>query len=278
MMLDLLIEPFQFSFMFRALIICICVGTICPFLGAHVINRQMGFMGDALAHSVMPGIVGSYILGISPFLGAIPMAIGVALLVGYLVRTTRISNDTSIGIMFTGLFAFGLIMISLIGGTKVNLEDLLLGQVTSASVSDLYVTLFLTVTVLLVMCVLYKQMIFTGFDFEGATVVGLRADLIDYLLLAILSVVIVVTLQAVGIILVVGMLITPAAAASLMADRFWKLVVVGITFGIFSAIGGLYASYYFDLPSGPSIAMISTIIFCGAFAKRQIQQNFSVTI
>ena len=278
MMLDLLVEPFQFSFMFRALIICICVGTICPFLGAHVINRQMGFMGDALAHSVMPGIVGSYIVGISPFLGAIPMAIGVALLVGYLVRTTRISNDTSIGIMFTGLFAFGLIMISFIGGTKVNLEDLLLGQVTSASVSDLYVTLFLTVSVLLVMCVLYKQMIFTGFDFEGATVVGLRADVIDYLLLAVLSVVIVVTLQAVGIILVVGMLITPAAAASLITDRFWKLVVVGIAFGIISAIGGLYASYYFDLPSGPSIALISTMIFCGAFAKRQIQLKLSVAI
>lgn len=278
MMLDLLVEPFQFSFMLRALIICICVGTICPFLGAHVINRQMGFMGDALAHSVMPGIVGSYILGISPFLGAIPMAIGVALLVGYLVRTTRISNDTSIGIMFTGLFAFGLIMISFIGGTTVNLEDLLLGQVTSASVSDLYITLFLTVSVLLVMCILYKQMIFTGFDFEGATVVGLRADVIDYLLLAILSVVIVVTLQAVGIILVVGMLITPAAAASLTTDRFWKLVVVGIAFGIISAIGGLYASYYFDLPSGPSIALISTMIFCGAFAKRQIQLKLSVAI
>ena len=160
----------------------------------------------------------------------------------------------------------------------MNLEDLLLGQVTSASVSDLNVTLFLTASVLLVMCVLYKQMIFTGFDFDGATVVGLRADVIDYLLLAILSVVIVVTLQAVGIILVVGMLITPAAAASLTTDRFSKLVVVGIAFGIISAIGGLYASYYFDLPSGPSIALISTMIFCGAFAKRQIQLKLSVAI
>ena len=271
MFIDFILDPFQFSFMVRALIICICVGIICPFLGAHVINRQMGFMGDALAHSVMPGMVASYIIGISPFFGAIPMGIVVALLIGFLVRKTKISNDTSIGIMFTGLFAIGLIMISLMGGLTVNLEDLLLGQVTSTSVSDLYTTLLLTTFVLAVMCLLYKQMIFTGFDYEGATVIGLKAGIIDYILLGLLSIVIVVTLQAVGIILVVGMLITPAAAASLITNRFWKLVIVGIIFGVISAIGGLYASYYLDLPSGPSIAMISTIIFCGSFAKKQLR-------
>ena len=271
MLIDFILDPFQFSFMVRALIICICVGIICPFLGAHVINRQMGFMGDALAHSVMPGMVVSYIIGISPFFWAIPKGIVVALLIGFLVRKTKISNDTSIGIMFTGLFAIGLIMISLMGGLTVNLEDLLLGQVTSTSVSDLYTTLFLTTFVLAVMCLLYKQMIFTGFDYEGATVIGLKAGIIDYILLGLLSIVIVVTLQAVGIILVVGMLITPAAAASLITNRFWKLVIVGIIFGVISAIGGLYASYYLDLPSGPSIAMISTIIFCGSFAKKQLR-------
>ena len=271
MLIDFILDPFQFSFMVRALIICICVGIICPFLGAHVINRQMGFMGDALAHSVMPGMVVSYIIGISPFFGAIPMGIVVALLIGFLVRKTKISNDTSIGIMFTGLFAIGLIMISLMGGLTVNLEDLLLGQVTSTSVSDLYTTLFLTTFVLVVMCLLYKQMIFTGFDYEGATVIGLKAGIIDYILLGLLSIVIVVTLQAVGIILVVGMLITPAAAASLITNRFWKLVIVGIIFGVISAIGGLYASYYLDLPSGPSIAMISTIIFCGSLTKKQLR-------
>ena len=271
MLIDFILDPFQFSFMVRALIICICVGSICPFLGAHVINRQMGFMGDALAHSVMPGMVASYIIGISPFFGAIPMGIVVALLIGFLVRKTKISNDTSIGIMFTGLFAIGLIMISLMGGLTVNLEDLLLGQVTSTSVSDLYTTLLLTTFVLAVMCLLYKQMIFTGFDYEGATVIGLKAGIIDYILLGLLSIVIVVTLQAVGIILVVGMLITPAAAASLITNRFWKLVIVGIIFGVISAIGGLYASYYLDLPSGPSIALISTIIFCGSLTKKQLR-------
>ncbi len=271
MLIDFILDPFQFSFMVRALIICICVGIICPFLGAHVINRQMGFMGDALAHSVMPGMVVSYIIGISPFFGAIPMGIVVALLIGFLVRKTKISNDTSIGIMFTGLFAIGLIMISLMGGLTVNLEDLLLGQVTSTSVSDLYTTLLLTTFVLAVMCLLYKQMIFTGFDYEGATVIGLKAGIIDYILLGLLSIVIVVTLQAVGIILVVGMLITPAAAASLITNRFWKLVIVGIIFGVISAIGGLYASYYLDLPSGPSIALISTIIFCGSLTKKQLR-------
>jgi ABC-type Mn2+/Zn2+ transport system permease subunit len=265
MWFDLIIEPFQYKFMVRALIVCISIGVVCPFLGAHVITREMSFMGDALAHAVLPGMVVAYAVGLSPLIGAIPMGIIVALTIGYLVKKSNISNDTSIGILFTGLFALGLVLLSLLGGTRINVEDLLLGQVMSTSNTDVFVTICLTVVTLILMILLYKQMVFIGFDFEGATVAGLPAAKINYLLLALLSIVIVVTLQVVGIILVVGMLITPAAASSIIVRRFSTVIFVGILFGVSSAVIGLYLSYHLNLPSGPSIALTSTIIFVLAF-------------
>jgi ABC-type Mn2+/Zn2+ transport system permease subunit len=268
MWLDPIFEPFQYQFMVRALIVCISVGVICPFLGAHVINREMGFMGDALSHAVLPGIVAAYAIGLSPLIGAIPMGIIVALLIGFLVKKSNISHDTSIGILFTGLFALGLILLSVLGGAGINLEHILLGQVLSTSNIDVYVTLGLSLLTLALMILLHKQMVFVGFDYQGAVVAGLPAARINYLLLVLLSIVIVVTLQVVGIILVVAMLITPAAASSLIAKRFSRAIVLGVLFGVIAAVVGLYLSYYFNLPSGPSIALTSTAIFALAFLKR----------
>ena len=258
---DLLLEPLQYSFIVRALIVSVLVGVMCPFLGAFVINREMGFMGDALAHSVLPGMVIAYGAGVSPFLGAIPNAILVALGIGYIVRKTRLSNDTSIGIVFSALFSIGLITLALLGGTSVDIEDILLGQVLSTSISDVYVTVSLTGVLLVVMGLLYKPMVFVGFDFEGSTVAGIPSAKLDYLLLVLLSVVVVMSLQVVGIVLVIGMLITPAAAAGMIAKRFPKVIILGIVFGVISAVTGLYISYYFNLPSGPAIALVSTGIF-----------------
>jgi len=259
--LDFLLEPLQYSFIVRALIVSVLVGVICPFLGAFVINREMGFMGDALAHSVLPGMVIAYGAGVSPFLGAIPNAILVALGIGYIVKKTRVSNDTSIGIVFSALFSIGLITLALLDGTSVDVEDILLGQVLSTSVSDVYVTIALTGGLLIIMGLLYKPMVFVGFDFDGSTVAGIPSAKLDYLLLVLLSVVVVISLQVVGIVLVIGMLITPAAAAGMIAKRFPKVIILGIVFGVISAVTGLYISYYFNLPSGPAIALVSTGIF-----------------
>ena len=268
MALETIFEPFQYQFMLRALIVCISVGVICPVLGAHVINREMGFMGDALSHAVLPGIVAAYVIGLNPLAGAIPMGIVVALLIGFIVKKANVSNDTSIGILFTGLFALGLILLSVIGGTGINLEHILLGQVLSTSSTDVFVTLVLSVFTLVLMILFHKKMVFVGFDYQGAVVVGLPAAKINYLLLVLLSIVIVVTLQVVGIILVVAMLITPAAASSLITKRFSRVILVGVVFGVIAAIVGLYLSYQFNLPSGPSIALTSTTIFVLAFLKR----------
>ena len=268
--LDVFIKPFEYSFMVRALIVSVCVGVMCPLLGVYVVNRGLGFMGDAMAHSVMPGMVLAFILGISPFLGAIPTGIAVAFAIGYLGRKFRVSEDTSLGIMFAALFSIGLVMISLSKGISIRVEDILLGQILAVSSIDVVVTLSLAVLVLIVIGVLHRQLVFTSFDSLGATVIGLPTRLLDYLLLVSLALVIVVSLQAVGIVLVVAMLITPAAAGALLVRRFTRVMLVSVVVGVFSAVCGLYAAYHLNIPSGPSMTLVATAIFFLALTYNQI--------
>ena len=268
--LDVFIKPFEYSFMVRALVVSVCVGVMCPLLGVYVVNRGLGFMGDAMAHSVMPGMVLAFILGISPFLGAIPTGIAVASAIGYLGRKFRVSEDTSLGIMFAALFSIGLVMISLSKGISVRVEDILLGQILAVSSIDVVVTLSLAVLVLIVIGVLHRQLVFTSFDSLGATVIGLPTRLLDYLLLVSLALVIVVSLQAVGIVLVVAMLITPAAAGALLVRRFTRVMLVSVVVGVFSAVCGLYAAYHLNIPSGPSMTLVATAIFFLALTYNQI--------
>ena len=268
--LDVFIKPFEYSFMVRALVVSVCVGVMCPLLGVYVVNRGLGFMGDAMAHSVMPGMVLAFILGISPFLGAIPTGIAVAFAIGYLGRKFRVSEDTSLGIMFAALFSIGLVMISLSKGISVRVEDILLGQILAGSSIDVGGTLSLAVLVLIVIGALHRQLVFTSFDSLGATVIGLPTRLLDYLLLVSLALVIVVSLQAVGIVLVVAMLITPAAAGALLVRRFTRVMLVSVVVGVFSAVCGLYAAYHLNIPSGPSMTLVATAIFFLALTYNQI--------
>ena len=274
MVYDFLIDPLQYTFMIKALIACVLIGIVCPLFGAHVINREMGFMTDALAHAVLPGMVAAYVVDLNPFFGAVPMGIIVALSIGYIVRKSNISNDTSIGILFSGLFALGITSISMLEpqNSTLNIESNLLGQIASISTKDLYVYGTLTVFTLVTMAFFHRQLIFVGFDFDGAKVAGLSSSKLDYLLLILLSLVIVITLQIVGVILVVGLLITPAASASLLVNHFSKVIILGILFGVVSSICGLYISYHLNLPSGPAIALISTSIFGLSFLKK-LQTN-----
>mgnify|MGYP005621719755 FL=1 len=269
-LVELLLEPFAYSFMIRALAVSIFVGIMCPILGSYVVNRGLGFMGDALAHSVLPGMILALILGVSPLVGAVPMGIVVALAIGYLSKKAKIAEDTSTGILFAGLFALGLIMVSFAGNVSVSVEDILLGQVLGVSNRDVVVTCLLAVLVLIVISAFHRQLVFVSFDPVGATVIGLPTKGLDYLLFVLLSIVIVVALQAVGIVLVVAMLITPAAAAGLIARRFNRAIALGVVFGVLSTVSGLYLSYFFDLPSGPSMTLVSTGIFLLAATKKRI--------
>ena len=260
-MIDYIFGPFQYGFMVRALIVSVLVGVMCPILGAYVITRGRAFMGDALAHSVLPGMVVAFLLGISPFFAAVPAGIAIALLMGYVSRRTGISEDTSIGIVFAGMFALGLVMLSTATNVTVDIEDLLLGQVLGVSQTDVFVSLGLTALVLAGLYVFHRQLVYTTFDPVGAEVVGIRTSLVEYVLLALLALVVVIGIQAAGIVLVMAMLITPSASGYLLARRFVGVMLIGALIGAFSAVSGLYLSFHADLPSGPAMALVATVCF-----------------
>ena len=190
-MIDYIFGPFEYSFMVRALMVSILVGVMCPVLGAYVITRGRAFMGDALAHSVLPAMVVAFLLGVSPFVAAVPAGIAIAVLMGSVSRRTGISEDTSIGIIFAGLFALGLVMLSKATNVTVDIEDLLLGQVLGVSQTDVLVSLVLTAVVLAGLYAFHRHLVYTTFDPVGAAVAGIRTRIIEYVLLALLALVIV---------------------------------------------------------------------------------------
>ena len=266
---EALIDPFQYSFMVRALVVSVLVGVMCPVLGTYVVVRGLGFMGDALAHSVLPGMVIALMAGVSVFFGAIPAALGAALLIGYLIKRTGVREDTSVGIVFVGLFALGLVLATASGGVSVDLEDILLGQVLGVSATDMYVTLALAGAVLALVLGLHKELVFSNFDPTGASVVGLPTEKLEYTLLGLLAMVVVVALQAVGIILVISMLITPSAAALQITRSFTGAMLAAAIIGVASGISGLYLSYHFNLPSGPVMALVAFSFFILSIGWKQ---------
>ncbi len=264
-----LLEPFQFSFMVRALIVSVAVGVVAPVMGSYVVSRGLALMGDALSHAVLPGIVVAVLLGLSPVVGTIPVAIMMALLIGFLSRRTGFSEDTTIGILFVGLFALGLAMLSVSRGLPVRLEDILLGQVLGVNWRDVAVTLGLGILALSLLYAFHKELVFATFDPVGAKVAGLRTGFLDNVLLTVLALVIVVALQAVGIILVLAMLIVPAATARLLVRRFAPSMVVGALLGVVTAVVGLYVSFYANLPSGPAMTLVAVAMFLVAVVVRR---------
>ena len=261
MWIEYIYEPFSYSFMIRSLIVAVSVGVILPLLGSYVINRNLGFMGDAMAHASLPGLAFGLLIGVSIFIAAIPAAIIIALVLGYLINRSKIGEDTAIGIIFSSLFALGFIMLSIYDHILLSVEDLLLGQILAVSRFDVWATLILSAIIIITTLVLYKQFLFISFDPKGAKISGLKVRLFDNIFLVVLSLSIISSIQSVGIILVLSMLITPAAAAKLTTRTFSSAMVTGSAFGVIASLSGLYLSYYLDFPSGPSMALDATSIF-----------------
>ena len=261
MWIEYIYEPFSYSFMIRSLIVAVSVGVILPVLGSYVINRNLGFMGDAMAHASLPGLAFGLLIGVSIFIAAIPAAIIIALVLGYLINRSKIGEDTAIGIIFSSLFALGFIMLSIYDHILLSVEDLLLGQILAVSRFDVWATLILSAIIIITTLILYKQFLFISFDPKGAKISGLNVRLFDNIFLVVLSLSIISSIQSVGIILVLSMLITPAAAAKLTTKTFSAAMVTGSAFGVIASLSGLYLSYYLDFPSGPSMALAATSIF-----------------
>ena len=260
MLSELLIDPFQYDFMIRALIAAVFCGVTLSTLGTFTINRNMGFMADAMAHATLPIIAVGVFFGFSiSELGA-PAAVVVAIFLGFIVKNTKIGEDTSIGIIFSTFFALGFILIKLLNVT-INLEDLLFGQILAVNRSDIYIITALFLIVIGIIVIFFKQLLFYSFDPIGAEVKGLNTNFLNYLFLITLSLAVVSALQTVGIILVLSMLIIPAASAKLITNTFIDSIKVSKAFGIISSVAGLVISYHLDLPTGPSMSLVASTVF-----------------
>jgi len=264
MISELLIDPFQYDFMVRALVAALFSGIILSLLGTFTINRSMGFMADAMAHATLPIIAVGVFFGFSISELGVPAAIVVALFLGYIVKNTNIGEDTSIGIIFSTFFALGFVLIKLLNVT-INLEDLLFGQVLAVNRTDIYFLSIIFFTVIGIMTIYFKQILFYSFDPVGSEVKGLNTNFLNYLFLIVLSLSVVSSLQTVGIILVLSMLIIPAASAKLITNTFTESIKVSIVFGIISSVTGLLFSYHLDLPTGPSMSLFASLMFLLSF-------------
>lgn len=264
--MDLLLGPLQHGFFVRALIAAAIVGTVCAVVGTYVVLRGLAFIGDAISHAAFPGVVVAFLLKIPFLLGAGIAAIGTALAIGFVSRRTRLRTDTTIGVLFAGTFALGVFLFSTIQGYVADLFSFLFGYLLSTSAEDLLALAILGGIVLATVAVLWKELLYATFDPLGAAASGLRVDWLESLFLGLVALTIVISLQAVGIILVVAMLVTPAATAQLLAVRFGRMMAIAIAVGIGSAVVGLYLSFWLDAASGATIVLVMTALFLAAFA------------
>jgi ABC-type Mn2+/Zn2+ transport system permease subunit len=261
-----LLAPFQYDFMQRAFVAALVVGVLCSALGTYVVLRKLSFIGDGLAHASFAGIVIAYLRGANFYGGAAVATIVTALAIGFVHRRGRVSLDTSIGVLFTAAFALGIFLMSRSTRATVDLSNYLFGNILGVSSSDVVVVVGVGLGIAVVVGALWRPLLYTSFDPVVAEAAGIRAWFIDYALLVILALTIIVSVQLVGIVLVAALLVTPAAAAGQLTERFVPMMLLSCAFGIVSAIGGLYASYELHASSGATIVLLATLIFFAALA------------
>ena len=259
--IDFLLTPLAYDFFVRALVASALVGVACAVIGSFVVLKGMSFIGDAVSHAAFPGIVIAYMLGLPIILGGAVASIVTALGIGALTRRSGLRSDSIIGVLFAGMFALGVALFSSIPNYVGDLFHFLFGDVLGISVSDLLALSLLVLSLRVVVRVLWKELLFATFDPLGAGAAGLPVRRLDDLLLILIAVTIVISLQAVGIVLVVAMITTPAATAQMLVQRFGKMISTAALIGVVSAVAGLYLSYALDLASGAAIVLVETALF-----------------
>ncbi|MBV8171557.1 MAG: metal ABC transporter permease [Candidatus Eremiobacteraeota bacterium] len=264
--MDFVLAPLQQEFMVRALIASTLIGLVCSVVGVYVVLRNLSFIGDGIAHASFAGIVIAYLFKFNLYVGGLIVAILTALGIGSISRRSDVSLDTAIGVMFTAVFALGVLLMSRARNYIVDLQDFLFGNVLSVDRTDIMLVSGLTIGVLLVVFAFYKELLFASFDPLMAQASGIPTVALSNLLLVILAVTIIVSLQAAGIVLVAALLVTPAAAAYQLTNRFATMMAASAAIGVGSAIVGLYASYYLNAASGSTIVLTATFCFFAAMA------------
>jgi manganese/iron transport system permease protein len=261
-MLSALIEPLQYSFMQRSLVIALLVGIICAIVGSYLMVQRLALLGDAISHSVLPGLAIAFILGADIFVGAFIAGI-LSTLVITLIRTrSPIKEDAAMGIVFSAFFALGITLITIIQkDNKIDLNHFLFGNILGVTAEEVRNTAIISVVVVTVVVLLYKELLFYTFDPLGAQAAGLPVNLLNFGLMVLIALTIVASLKAVGVILVLALLITPGATAYLLVKRLNQMMILGAMIGIAASISGMYISYFFNLPSGPAIVLVTSGLF-----------------
>ena len=270
-MFDWLIEPLHYAFMVRGILAAVAVGILCSAVGAFVVLRGMTFIGDALAHAILPGLAVGFLTAgrgdrDSLFWWAMGTAIVTALGMGWISERTRFREDAAIGIVFAGMFALGIALISTVRGFSVDLVHFLFGNVLGVSTHDLVLIAVFGGAVLLILSLFYKELVIVSFDITLARTLRIRARFYRYLLFVLIAITVVLSLQTVGIGLMLAMLVTPASTAHLLTKRLPSMLLLGALLGALSGIIGLYLSFYWGVASGAAIVLVSITFFLVALA------------
>lgn len=255
-----IIEPLQYGFLVKAIWVSAFVGLVCAVLSCYITLKGWSLMGDAVSHAVVPGVVVAYALNIPFAIGAFIFGFGATVAIGYVKSKTRLKEDAVIGVIFTGFFAFGLVLITKIP-SNVDLFHILFGNVLGISNSDIVQTLIAGTMTLVVILIQRKDLLLFCFDPNHAKAIGLNTQLMYYTLLSVLALTIVTALQTAGIILVIAMLVTPGSIAYLLTDRFDHMLWISAASSIFSCVFGTYLSYHFDVSTGGAIVVLLTTVF-----------------
>jgi manganese/iron transport system permease protein len=264
-MIDWLVEPLTFAFMQKALLASVIVGVVCAVIGCYVVLRSMAFLGDALAHAILPGIAVAYLLGANLLAGALVAGLIVAVGISFVSRTGTIKEDTAIGIFFAAALALGVVLISTMEAYAVDLTHVLFGNVLGVTAADLWISGLLALAVLVAVLILYKQLLVVSFDPVLGKTLGLRTHTLRTGLFVMVAVTIVVALQTVGVALVTAMLVIPPATAYLLTRRLPAMMALSALLGVVPSVVGLYVSYYAGVSTGGAIVLVAALIFVVVF-------------
>ena len=263
-MYDLLVEPYTLAFMQRALIAGVLSGLVAPLVGTWVVLKRLAYLGDAMGHGTIAGVAVAYLLGISIVFGALAAAILMAGLLGLLVAHPRIRSDSAIAGAEVALFAGGIIILAQTGGSRLDLTHILFGSILTVSAADLKVNAVLAALIVAVLLVIGRDLRDATFDPINARLVGIRVDLVQWVLLLLIGGVVVAALQTIGLLMTIAMLVLPAAAARLWTHTVLQMSLLGAAFGILAAVGGLTVAFHAGLPSGAVIAAVACSILGGS--------------
>lgn len=269
--MTLLLDPLRYEFMRYGLLAAALVGVACASIGVYVVLRRMAFIGDALAHTILPGVVGAYLMGANLLLGALVAGLLTALGIGWFSRRGDVREDTAIGIVFTGMFALGILMMSTVQSFR-DFTHILFGNILGVTGSDLALIAIVCVVILAGLVLFNKELELTSYDPVHSEVIGLRTDWVRYGLLILLALTVITGIQVVGVVMTSALLITPAATAALLTNKLSRMVPIAAAIAVISGIAGLYVSYYFAVSSGAAIVLLCTLAFAIAWIARQVRR------